>query len=110
MLSNNERNLVDSFERDSIYEFNLSFQELSFRQLSLSLNHNMQLNTISRCDISHIKYVGIKTLGFVMIRHKIKNSFGFQPYKWQMVVILNILNRFDIAVHTDASLQKSLPF
>ena len=45
-----------------------------------------------------------------MIRHKVKNVFGFQPYKWQVAVILDILNGFDIAVHIDTSLGKSLTF
>ena len=45
-----------------------------------------------------------------MIRHKVKNTFGFQLYKWQTVVILDILNGFNIDVHAGTSLGNSLPF
>ncbi len=45
-----------------------------------------------------------------MVRHKVKNTFGFQPYRWQVAVILDILNGFDVAVHAGISSGKSLPF
>ncbi len=45
-----------------------------------------------------------------MVRRKVKNTFGFQPYRWQVAVILDILNGFDIAVHAGTSSRKSLPF
>ncbi len=45
-----------------------------------------------------------------MVRRKVKNTFGFQPYRWQAAVILDILNGFDVAVHASTSLGKSLPF
>lgn len=43
-----------------------------------------------------------------MIYYKIKNIYGFQPYKWQMVNILNILKRNNIVIHTNISLGKNL--
>ena len=53
---------------------------------------------------------GIKTPGFDMVCRKVKNTFGFQPYKWQAAVILDILKRVDVAVHAGISSGKSLPF
>lgn len=40
VLSNKERNLVDRFEKDSVYEFNLSSQKPSPRRLHLSPCHD----------------------------------------------------------------------
>lgn len=45
-----------------------------------------------------------------MVRRKVKNTFGFQPYKWQAAVILDILKGVDVAVHAGTSSGKSLPF
>ncbi len=48
VLSNEERNLVDRFERDSVYKFNLSSREPSPRRSLLSLCHNTQANAVSK--------------------------------------------------------------
>ena len=110
VLSNEKRNLVDRFERDSIFEFNLISQEPLPRQSSLSSCHDTQTNAALKWDISNIKHVGTRTPGFDMVRRKVKNTFGFQPYKWQAVVILDILKGVDVVVHVGTSSGKSLPF
>ena len=110
VLSNEDRNLLDRFETNSIYEFNLSSQKPSPRQSLLTLCHNMQPNAISKWDIPKVKQFNTKTSDFDIIRHKIKNTFGFQPYKWKAAVILDILNRFDVTVQAATSLGKSLLF
>ena len=48
ILSNKKRNLVDKFEKNRVYKFNLSSQKLLPRQLPLSSYHNMQTNVISK--------------------------------------------------------------
>ena len=48
VLSNEERNLVNRFERNSVFEFNLSSQEPSPRQSSLSPRHDTQANAASK--------------------------------------------------------------
>lgn len=45
-----------------------------------------------------------------MVCYKVKNTFAFQPYKWQVAVILDILKGVNIAIHASTSLEKSLPF
>ena len=110
VLSNKEKNLVNRFKRDSIYEFNLSSREPSPRRLPLSPCHNTEANAVSKWDIPNIKHVGTRISGFNMICHKVKNSFGFQLYKWQAAIILNILKRVNVVVQADTSLGKSLPF
>ncbi len=77
VLSNKERNLVNKFERDSIYEFNLSSRELSPRRSPLSPCHDTQANAVSKWDILNIKHVGTRVPGFDMVRRKVKNTFGF---------------------------------
>ncbi len=57
-----------------------------------------------------MKYVDIKTPKFDMIYCKVKNIFGFQLYKWQVSVILDILKGVNIVVYINTSLGKSLPF
>lgn len=70
----------------------------------------MQANIASKWDISNIKHIGTKTSGFDMVRCKVKNTFGFQTYKWQAAIILEILKVVDVAVHAGTSSEKSLPF
>ena len=81
VLLNKKRNLVYRFERDSVYEFNLSSQKSLRRQSSLYPCHDMQANTSLKWNILNIKHVGTRTPRFDMIRYKVKNTFGFQPYK-----------------------------
>ena len=81
VLSNEKRNLVDKFERDSVFKFNLSSREPSPRRSSLSPCHDMQANAASKWDMPNIKHIGTKTPGFDMVRRKVKNTFGVQPYK-----------------------------
>lgn len=45
-----------------------------------------------------------------MVRHKVKNTFSFQPYKWQATVSLDILKGVNVTVHAGISLEKILPF
>ena len=45
-----------------------------------------------------------------MVCRQVKNTFGFQPYKWQAAVILDILKGVNIIVHVGTSSGKSLPF
>lgn len=45
-----------------------------------------------------------------MVYRKVKNTFGFQPYKWQAAAILNILKGVDVAFYANTSSRKSLPF
>lgn len=47
---------------------------------------------------------------FNIVCHKVKNKFNFQPYKWQVIIILDILNGFNVAVYISINLEKSLPF
>lgn len=77
VLSNNKSNLVDKFERDSVYKLNLSSWEPLARQSPLSPHHDTQANAISKWDIPNIKYVNTRTFGFDMICYKVKNTFGF---------------------------------
>ncbi len=75
----------------------------------LSPYHDKQANAILKWNIFNIKYLGIRIPEFDIVRCKVKNTFGFQPYKWQTTVILDILKDVDIAVHTRISSRKSLP-
>lgn len=45
-----------------------------------------------------------------MVFRKVKNTFGFQPYKWQAAIILDILKGVDVAVYASTSSGKSFPF
>lgn len=78
--------------------------------MPLALCHDIQPNAVSKWDISKVKLFGTRILGFDMVYCKVKNTFGFQPYRWQAAVIWDILNRFYIAVHASTSLRKYLSF
>lgn len=45
-----------------------------------------------------------------MVHPKVKNTFGFQPYKWQTTVILDILKGVNVVDYASTSLGKSLLF
>lgn len=77
VLSNKEKNLVNKFKKNCVYELNLSFWESSPWQLPLSFCHNTQTNTVSKWDIPIIKHIGTKTPRSNMIYCKIKNTFDF---------------------------------
>ncbi len=75
VLSNEDRNLLNRFETNSVYEFNLSSREPSPRRLPLAPRHNTQPNVISKWDIPEVKKFGTRTPGFDIVCRKVKNTF-----------------------------------
>lgn len=110
MLSNKDKNLVDRFEKSSIYKFNLSF----WKTVTLTIIFiSLLLHIIIRCiKMEHfdIKYIVTRILRFDMICYKIKNAFNFWLDKWQVLVILNSPNAFEIVININTSLGINLLF